>query len=217
MISYYLFLVLRTIGITQAKDQTLINGLLQISNWLAAVFVGAMLVDRLGRRTLFLISTSGMLVSYIIWTGLTGSFAATQNELTGRVVVGFVFITFFFYAIAWAPLLQAYVVEIFPYTLRSRGISVMYCSTFLGLVVGNQVNPIAMQNIGWKYYIVFCCILAGLIVIIWFLFPETKGHSLEEIRQVFEGTSNEKLADMEAAESESQREKNAKIKQVERA
>ncbi|KAH6695001.1 general substrate transporter [Plectosphaerella plurivora] len=217
MISYYLFLVLRTIGITQAKDQTLINGLLQISNWLAAVFVGAMLVDRLGRRTLFLISTSGMFVSYLIWTGLTGSFASTQNELTGRVVVGFVFITFFFYAIAWAPLLQAYVVEIFPYTLRSRGISVMYCSTFLGLVVGNQVNPIAMQNIGWKYYIVFCCILAVLIVVIWFLFPETKGHSLEEIRQVFEGTSNEKLADVEGADAENQQEKNSKVKQVELA
>lgn len=216
MISYYLFLVLRTIGITDAKDQTLINGLLQISNWIAAVFVGALMVDRLGRRTLFLVSTGGMFVSYVIWTGLTGSFASTQDETTGRVVVGFVFITFFFYAIAWAPLLQAYIVEIYPYTLRSRGVSVMYCSTFLGLVVGNQVNPIAMQDIGWKYYIVFCCILAVLIVVIWFLFPETMGHSLEEIRQVFEGKSDDKLADVEAdTESTVNKEKKNKADQVE--
>ncbi|KAM5344628.1 hypothetical protein ACJ41O_013163 [Fusarium nematophilum] len=215
IISYYLFLVLNTIGITEAKEQTLINGLLQISNWLAAIFVGAMLVDRLGRRTLFLTSTAGMLVCYIIWTGLTSRFVTTQDETTGRVVLGFVFITFFFYAIAWAPLLQAYVVEIYPYTLRGRGLSIMYVSTFVGLVVGNQVNPIAMGKIGWKYYIVFCCILAVLLVAIWFLFPETKGHTLEEIQEVFEGRSHGavhagKLADVEGGEVE----KDGKKKQV---
>ncbi|KAJ3546740.1 hypothetical protein NM208_g1849 [Fusarium decemcellulare] len=207
IVSYYLTLVLNTIGITEAKDQTLINGLLQISNWLAAILVGAMLVDRLGRRTLFLASTGGMFICYIIWTALSGHFAATRDETTGRVIVGFVFITFFFYAIAWAPLLQAYIVEIYPYTLRGRGLSIMYISTFVGLVVGNQVNPIAMGDIGWKYYIVFCCILAVLLVIIWFLFPETKGHTLEEIQEVFEGKSHaavhaDKLADVEGGQAD---------------
>ncbi|KAK7420352.1 hypothetical protein QQX98_002775 [Neonectria punicea] len=223
LVSYYLFLVLNTIGITKAKDQTLINGLLQISNWLAAVFAGALMVDRLGRRTLFLTSTGGMLVSYIIWTGLTSHFISTHDETTGRVVVGFIFITFFFYAIAWAPLLQAYIVEIFPYTLRSRGVSVMYLSTFTTLVVGNQINPIAMLAIGWKYYIVFCCILAFLLVVIWFLFPETKGHTLEEIREVFEGKSHgtfaeNKLADIEGGEfDEKNTKKMGNVDQVELA
>lgn len=222
--SYYLFLVLNTIGITKPKDQTLINGLLQISNWLAAVFVGAMLVDRLGRRTLFLISTAGMGVCYVIWTGLTSHFVATRDETAGRAVVGFLFITFFFYAIAWAPLLAAYTVEIFPYTLRSRGVSVMYLSTFTGLVLGNQVNPIAMQKIGWKYYIVFCCILACLFAIIWFMFPETKGRTLEEIQEVFEGKSHvdgaaaAKLADVEGGDVEKEQgKKNKHVDQVELA
>jgi len=220
--SYYLVLVLNTIGITAAKEQTLINGLLQISNWLAAIFVGAMLVDRLGRRTLFLLSTCGMFVSYIIWTALSASFDSTRSPTTGKAIVGFVFITFFFYAIAWAPLLQAYTVEIFPYTLRSRGVSVMYVSTFVGLVVGNQVNPIAMKNIGWKYYIVFCCILACLIVVIWFLFPETKGHTLEEIQAIFEGTSHGalhagKLDDIENGRLDQDGKKDRKVDQVELA
>jgi hypothetical protein len=91
----------------------------------------------------------------------------------------------------------------------------MYCSTFLGLVIGNQVNPIALGNIGWKYYIVFCCILAVLIVIIWFLFPETKGHSLEEIREVFEGKLDDKLADVEEDSSEKKQEKSQQTKQIE--
>ncbi|KAH6990016.1 general substrate transporter [Ilyonectria destructans] len=187
VVSYYLTLVLNTIGITEVKDQTLINGLLQIFNWLAATFMGALMVDRLGRRTLFLVSTAGMLGSYIIWTALTANFVQSGSDTIGKAVVAFIFVYYFFYDIAWTPLLQAYPVEIFPYTLRSRGLTVTYISAFTALIVGNQVNPIAMKQIEWKYYIVFCCLLAVLLVLIWFLFPETKGHTLEEIAEVFEG------------------------------
>lgn len=199
VVSYYLTLVLNTIGITEAKDQTLINGLLQIFNWLVATFLGALMVDRLGRRTLFLASTAGMLASYIAWTGLTAFFVSSSSEAAGRAVVAFIFLYYFFYDIAWTPLLQAYPIEIYPYTLRARGLSVTYIFTFVGLIVGNQVNPIAMQHIQWKYYIVFCCLLALLLVLVWFLFPETKGHSLEEIREVFEGKQDPetKLAQVE--------------------
>ncbi|OAK96923.1 general substrate transporter [Phaeosphaeriaceae sp. SRC1lsM3a] len=220
IISYYLTLVLNTIGITKAKEQTRINGILQITNWLAAIFAGAMMVDRLGRRTLFLTSTGGMCVSYVVWTGLTSNFVRTGNESIGQAVVAFIFIFFFFYAIAWAPLLQAYIVEIYPYTLRGRGVSAMYVSTFLGLVVGNQVNPIAMKSIGWKYYIFFCCLLAVLFVIIWVVFPETKGHSLEEIREVFEGKRSEKtVEEAEAGEDDdtNEKEKENKVRQIELA
>lgn len=66
MVSYYLALVLDTIGITDSDTQTLINGLLQVFNFVTAG--SAALVDRLGRRPLFLWSALGMLISFIIWT-----------------------------------------------------------------------------------------------------------------------------------------------------
>ncbi|KAE9573532.1 Lactose permease [Colletotrichum fructicola] len=216
VVSYYLTLVLNTIGITEVKDQTLINGLLQIFNWIISTFLGALMVDRLGRRPLFLISTGGMLASYIIWTGLTSYFVTSKNEATGRAVVGFIFIFYFFYDIAWTPLLQAYPVEIFPYTLRGRGLSVTYITAFTGLIIGNQVNPIAMKSIAWKYYIVFCCILGLLLGLIWFLFPETKGHTLEEIREVFEGKPEGKEKDIEGADVDEVT-KEGRVKQVELA
>lgn len=201
--SYYLTLVLDTIGITKTKDQTLINGILKIFHWFVAIFLGAMLIDRLGRRTLFLASTAGMLVSYIAWTALTAHSVESGGAAIGRVVVGFIFINYFFYDIAWTLLLQAYTVEIFPYTLRGRGLSISYISAFVGLIVGNQVNPIAMNNIAWKYYILFCCLLAVLLVIIWILFLETKGRTLEEIVEIFEGPqSAEDGSKLERAEDE---------------
>ncbi|KXJ87554.1 lactose permease [Microdochium bolleyi] len=187
VISYYLALVLNTIGITESRDQALINGLLQVFNWLAAIFAGALMVDRLGRRTLFLASTAGMFFSYVIWTALTGVFTTTLNQNMGNAVVAFIFIYYFFYDIAWNPLLLAYPVEVFQFTLRARGVSVTYASTFIGLIIGQFVNPLAMAGLGWKYYIVFCVILACLFVVIWFTFPETKGRTLEEIAEIFDG------------------------------
>ncbi|KAL2128288.1 hypothetical protein VTI74DRAFT_9389 [Chaetomium olivicolor] len=197
VVSYYLTLVLNTIGITKTSDQALINGLLQVWNWLAAVLAGALMVDRLGRRTLFLTSVVGMFLSYVVWTVLTAMFTSTLNSTMGNAVVAFIFIYYFFYDIAWSPLFIAYPVEIFEYGLRARGVAVTYGSTFAGLIIGQFVNPIAMGKIGWRYYIVFDSILAMLIGVIWFLFPETKGRTLEEIAEVFDGKSR-RVGDVEA-------------------
>ncbi|KAF1850050.1 general substrate transporter [Cucurbitaria berberidis CBS 394.84] len=194
VVSYYLTLVLNNIGITKTSDQALINGLLQVFNWIVSVVGGALLVDRLGRRTLFLVSAAGMLVSYIIWTILTSTFTRTLDDQTGRAVVAFIFIYYFFYDIAWTPLLQAYCVEIFPYTLRGRGLSVTLGSAYVGLIIGQFVNPIAMEHLKWRYYIVFCCLLALLLFLTWFLFPETRGRTLEQIAEVFEGRQDDREA-----------------------
>ncbi len=62
-----------------------------------------------------------------------------------------------------------------------------YFASHVGLIVSLFVNPIAMTKVSWKYYILFCLLNAVLFIIVWFFFPETKGHSLEEIALVFEG------------------------------
>ena len=52
------------------------------------------------------------------------------------------------------------------------------CSTF--------VNPIGLANAGWKYLIMYCVWIAFEIVCIYFLWPETKGRTLEELTFLFE-------------------------------
>lgn len=188
VVSYYLTLVLDTIGITDPDTQTLINGLLQIFNF---IFAGsaALLVDRLGRRTLFLWSAVGMLISFIIWTACSAVFneAAVPNPRLGHTVIAFVFIFYFHYDIAYTPLLLGYPTEIFPYSLRSKGLTVELLSVYSSLVILAFVNPIALDRIGWRYYIFYCCFLVVVLAVTWVAFPETKGYSLEEIKQVFDG------------------------------
>ncbi|KAI4864417.1 hexose transporter [Hypoxylon rubiginosum] len=161
VVSYYLTLVLNTIGITDTFTQTLINGLLQIFNFGAALSA-AILVDRLGRRTFF-----------------------------------------FHYDIAYTPLLLGYPTEIFTYTLRSKGIALELMAIYVSLTIQAFVNPIGMENIGWKYYIVFCCLLVVFLAVTWVLFPETKGHSLEDIAVLFDGPeADEARVDAKIMESE---------------
>lgn len=184
--SYYLTLVLDTVGVTDPDTQTLINGLLQIFNFAAAASA-ALLVDRLGRRTLFLWSGVGMLISFIIWTACSAVFDSTKATALGRTVIAFVFLFYFHYDIAYTPLLLGYPTEIFPYSLRSKGLTVELLSVYGSLIILAFVNPIALDNIGWHYYIFFCCFDVFALSITWFFFPETKGHSLEEIAEVFDG------------------------------
>lgn len=62
--SYYLTLVLNSIGYTAQSTQTLINGILAIWGLVTSVFF-ALLVNKFGRRTLFLTSTLAMLLTFI--------------------------------------------------------------------------------------------------------------------------------------------------------
>ncbi|KAI4923168.1 uncharacterized protein J4E92_007922 [Alternaria infectoria] len=195
VVSYYLTLVLDSIGITDPFMQTLINGLLQIFNFAAAVSA-ALLVDRLGRRTLFLWSGIGMLISYIVWTACSAVNNEDNNKAAGYVVVVCLFVFYFHYDIAYTPLLMSYPTEIFTYSLRSKGISCELLSIYVSLVIQALVNPVGMENLGWKYYIVFCCLLVVFLGVTYFFFPETKGRSLEEIAEIFDGPRASPDADL---------------------
>ncbi|KXS98241.1 hypothetical protein AC578_6274 [Pseudocercospora eumusae] len=186
VVSYYLPLVLDSVGVTSTTDQSLINACLNIWNLIWAVGA-ATLVDKLGRRFLFLASASIMLVGYVIVTALSGSFAETGSSPVGLAVIPFLFIFFAGYDIALTPLVTAYPCEIWPYHLRSRGLAVVGITTAVAIVFNTFVNPIALDAIGWKYYIVYIAIIVTYGLTAYFYYPETRGHTLEQIATIFDG------------------------------
>lgn len=69
LVSYYLHDILNSVGITASYDQSVINGGLQIWSFLVALGFSVFLVDKFGRKTLFMIAAVGMLISFSVWTG----------------------------------------------------------------------------------------------------------------------------------------------------
>ncbi|CCT74620.1 related to hexose transporter protein [Fusarium fujikuroi] len=186
IVSYYLAPILTSVGVTDAVSQAGINLGLQVWNAILAA-LGAMAAERYGRRPLWLLSTSGMLASFIIVTALSAVFAEHGTKAAGYCVVAFLFIFFGFYDIAFTPLSIAYPVEILPFDLRSKGLSINLTVVFAAGFFNQYVNPIALEAIQWKFYFVYIATLTAMLPTIWFLFPETKGRTLEEIAVVFDG------------------------------
>ncbi|QGI83742.1 hypothetical protein CEK25_010471 [Fusarium fujikuroi] len=194
LISYYLSRVMDTVGITNKKTQALVNGLINIWNW-ALALTSACFVDRVGRRPLFRISTIGMLLVFTGWTIASERFAATEAKSAGVAVMALIFVYEIFYCMAFSPLPVAYSVEVFPYSIRAKGMGVYVLATKCAVFVNQYVNPVGLDSIGWRYYLVYVAVLLveSFIAYGWFL--ETKGKALEEIAVIFDGEAADVTVD----------------------
>lgn len=186
LVSYYISGVLTTIGIEDPDMQLKINGILSIWNCIVAVTM-CFFVDKIGRRPLFLVSTAGMCMSFVIWTILSERFDATHVKANGSAVVFMIFLYYTFYNLAWSGLLVGYTVEILPYSIRAKAMCYMFGCVDLALFFNTYINPIALNDIGWKYYIVYCVWLAVELIVVYFFYIETKNTPLEEIARHFDG------------------------------
>ncbi|KAF9875375.1 hexose transporter protein [Colletotrichum karsti] len=187
IITYYLSTILNTIGIRSTEQQAGLNLGLQIWNLILSTSA-ALSVDRVGRRPLWLTSTVGMLLSFIVVMGLSAAYDTQgQRNAVGLAVIPFLFVFFGFYDLAWTPLSYMYTVEILPYNLRTKGQAIFSVVQGLANAVNQWVNPIILDAIHWKYYAVYIGILAFYCVIIYRRFPETKGLTIEEIVIIFDG------------------------------
>jgi MFS family permease len=130
-----------------------------------------------------------MLLAFIIWTILAALNQQREesNKGLGIGVVVMVFIFLGFYNFAMNPLPIAYLLEVLPYTLRAKGFTLFNLAQYGSGMFNGFVNPVALDAVGWKYYIVFICALVVWLGVFYFAYPETRGLSLEEVSQVFDG------------------------------
>jgi hypothetical protein len=98
--AYYLHDVLDNIGLTDPKYQNKLNGFILMVNMIEAWF-WALMVDRVGRRPLFLIASNGMCCTFAIWIALTAQQLKTGDTSYGKGVIAMIFFHNFFYNFAW--------------------------------------------------------------------------------------------------------------------
>ena len=190
LISYYLHIILENIGITSSTEQLKINLGNTIFSLVCAV-IFASCADKFRRRTFFLSGLISMLVCYIIWTVLS-AIDEEHNNMSRGLSIGVILFIYLYSGVnnICAVIGTPYVMEITPYSLRAKAATIYQVTGNVAGFYNNYVNPIAMVAITWKYYIVWICMLGVWIVMVYFVFPETSGHSLEEVDEVFGGGLN---------------------------
>ncbi|KAJ5650932.1 hexose carrier protein [Penicillium longicatenatum] len=153
------------------------------------------LIERVGRRKLFLSGTVGQCLSMVLTFACL--IPGTPGPAKGAALGLFIYIASF--GATWLPLPWLYPAEISPIRTRAKANALSTCTnwTFNFLIV--MVTPIMVRNIGWGTYLFFACINACFFPVIYFFYPETAGRSLEEIDVIFAKGYSENISYVRAA------------------
>ncbi|KAK7527828.1 putative MFS monosaccharide transporter [Phyllosticta citriasiana] len=200
---YYAPTLFETMG--QEYDmQLVLAGVLNVAQ-LVGVASSVWSMDRYGRRPLLLWGAVVMCVSHVIIAILVGLFDDNwpAHKAQGWTSVAFLFVYMLAFGASWGPVPWAMPAEIFPSSLRAKGVALSTCSNWLNNFIIGLITPPLVQNTGfgaYTFFAVFC-----LLALLWtfFFIPETNGRSLEQMDQVFKDLSSEeedaKRARIEAA------------------
>ncbi|TIA83259.1 hypothetical protein E3P98_00920 [Wallemia ichthyophaga] len=179
LVTYYSTTLFLSIGLdeTKARIVTAGNGVEYFLSAVAALW----LIDKAGRVPLMMVGSCIMIMALVMLVGFQST--GRSDLAVGSAVMLFVYNTGF--AIGWLGVTWLYPAEIS--TLRSRhavnGLS--SCSNWLFNYLIVQIAPICLDTIEWKTYIIFIATNTFFLPVLWLFFPETKGHSLEEMDKIF--------------------------------
>ncbi|GAB7343816.1 hypothetical protein MBLNU457_1786t2 [Dothideomycetes sp. NU457] len=161
-------------------DALLVSGGLQIFYFFSSL-IPWIVVDRAGRRRLFMIGSTGMGICMLLSAIFVG--INTKGLGYAAAVVLYLFQTFF--TLGWQSNMWIYPSELLPLKLRIRGGALAVVSQWLWTFLVVEITPPMITNIGYKSYIVFAVINFVTIPIVYLFFPETCGLPLEAVDLLF--------------------------------
>ncbi|KAI0200690.1 general substrate transporter [Astrocystis sublimbata] len=153
------------------------------------------LIERVGRRKLFLWGTVGQFLSMVL--AFASLIPGTRSAAIGTCVALFTYIASF--GATWLPLPWLYPAEINPIMTRAKANAVSTCTNWLFNFFIVLITPVLVTKIGWGTFLFFAVLNATFIPVIYFFYPETARRSLEEIDIIFAKGNVEKISYVKAA------------------
>ncbi|EYE94406.1 general substrate transporter [Aspergillus ruber CBS 135680] len=150
---------------------------------LLTCFIGFFAIDRFGRRFVLIISGTGM-ATCMMGSAIATSFP-TSNYGARVVSVLFVFLFNFFIPIGFLGVNFLCCTEVSPTRLRVAMSSIPTANHWLWNFAVTMITPVAIDTIGYRYYIVYTCVGFCIPKSVYFLYPEIAGRSLEDIDRMF--------------------------------
>lgn len=166
-------------------------------------------IEKFGRRSILLVGALGMLICQFLVAiiGVTAGFdrvhstptaenpnATTPNNLGAvNAQIAFISIFIFFFASTWGPGAWVVIGEIFPLPIRARGVGLSTASNWLWNTIIAVITPYMVGehrgNLKSKVFFIWGALCTCAFVYTYFLVPETKGLSLEQVDKMMEETT----------------------------
>jgi sugar porter (SP) family MFS transporter len=160
------------------------------------------IVERFGRRRILILGGSGMVVAQFI-VGIIGVTAGkphpatdttpdTTNSNAVKAMIAFICINISFFATTWGPSAWVVIGEIFPLPIRSRGVGLSTASNWFWNCIIAVITPYLVgtekgqANLGAKVFFMWGALCCVSVAFAYFLVPETKGLSLEQVDKMLE-------------------------------
>jgi len=146
-------------------------------------------VDKWGRRPLMFLGATGMGIS-LMAMGVMAQTMSDPGAGSGWMLL-FIIVYVVCFGLSLGPVVWVILSEIFPTAIRARALGLATFFLWIADYVVTQTFPIMDAKDSWfvrqfhhafpfYIYALFCLML---ILVVWFLVPETKGRSLEEIER----------------------------------
>ncbi|CAO3592944.1 unnamed protein product [Absidia cylindrospora] len=194
-VNYYAPEIFQSTGMTANNIDILATGVYGVVKVVFVAISFFMVDTKLGRRRTLMIGSLIMFCAFFI---LGGSILGIQNDNGGNLKTasvgakGYVAIIMIYvfavgYEFSWGPICWIYCSEIFPTHIRAICLSITTAFNWAMNAVIAKVTPIMMANITYGTYFFFGCTAVLMGTFVYFLVPETRGRSLEQIDEVFAG------------------------------
>jgi MFS transporter, SP family, arabinose:H+ symporter len=177
-ILYYAGDIFRAAGFSRVSgnlQSVLIGGM----NFVAT-FIGMSLIDKLGRKTLLLIGSVG---TGLCLAGVAAIFfTRTHQNLLVWLLVAYIG----FFAASQGAVIWVYIAEVFPTKVRSKGQSLGSGSHWVMNAIIAATFPIVAKKSGGAPFVFFASMMVVQFLVVWLVYPETKGATLEQLQERLE-------------------------------
>ncbi|KAJ4005105.1 hypothetical protein NW766_011251 [Fusarium irregulare] len=173
--------------VPQWRKRLMLGTLVQVFTQFTDLVFITLISDRIGRKRPLIYGIIAITVALILESVVNSQNVDGKHHGLSIAGVAFLFCVTVIFSLSFGPVSWTYMAEIMPYQIRGKGCAFATgIGNWLVSTFWNQVSPLALKELGWKFYFLFVAfnIIITLPTLI-FAFRETKGLSLEEIDLMF--------------------------------
>ncbi|TKY74367.1 Sugar transport protein 5 [Spatholobus suberectus] len=188
IVAFYSPNLFQSVGL--GHDAALLSAIILGAVNLASLLVSTAIVDRFGRRFLFITGGICMLVSQIavsvvlaVVTGVHG----TKDISKANAVVVLVLLCFYTagFGWSWGPLTWLIPSEIFPLKIRTTGQSIAVAVQFITIFILSQTFLTMLCHFKFAAFLFYAGWIVVMTMFVIFFLPETKGIPLESMYTIW--------------------------------